>query len=130
MQKMAKKDWTKLSILIVLIVSFEIAHASSGQFFAGRITQAPDQEVQSLADSDYTCEPENTTIDIQSFKGPTAYYIPQGTESKTKNQQKDGQLVIGRYSGTTTITCTEDTEPYDVQTFQFNTIDMWANSKQ
>lgn len=130
MKKGDKKEWAKIAIIVVVVLSFGIVHASSGQLFAGKITEAPDQEVQSLADSDYTCEPDNTTIDIDSYNGsPTAFYIPPGTESKTGNEAEEGQLVIGRYSGTTTIDCIEDYYPFDEQDFDFNTITIWANSK-
>ncbi|MCX6754975.1 MAG: hypothetical protein NT068_00340 [Candidatus Nomurabacteria bacterium] len=125
-----KKDWKKIGVILIVLLSFKIAYASGGQVFGGKITEAPDTQVKTLDEGDYNCEPQNTTIDINPFKGPQKFYIPQGTESKSHNKEKVGQWVIGLYSGTTTITCTMKQYPFSVQTFQFNTIKkIWGNSK-
>ena len=121
-----KKDWKKIGVILIVLLSFKIAYAASGQPFGGKITEAPDNQVKTKDDSTYTCKPENKTIVIKSFKGPTKYYIGE-KKSKTNKKESLGQWVLGRYNGTTTISCTNDVEPWDTITYQFNTIQVWGS---
>ena len=122
-----------MSFFALLILSINIAHAaSSGRFFGGRIVETKALKIEILEDSEYECEVPGSTIEIETIgspKGtPTSYFISAGTKSKTNTKTRNGQLIIGKYSGKTTITCIRP-EPEDIQTVVLDTITMYGTSK-
>jgi hypothetical protein len=129
-----KKVFIKIAIFVFIIfVSFKIVYAYSGSFgeiFGGKITNTKATEIEELENAGYQCETNGSTITINPIKGGETYFIPDGVNSVTRNTIATGQWILGKYSGTTTITCTKEcgeTECTDTATL--NNITMFGNSK-
>jgi hypothetical protein len=124
-----------LVIALVLIISIKIVYAagSTGKVFGGRILKTEATEITTLEASGYSCQMSGGSsieIKVMGVKyAPTAYYIPSGTKSKTNTVPTAKQLTIGRYSGTTTITCIHDDPEIPPETVSLDTITMFGTSK-
>jgi hypothetical protein len=127
-----KKGFIYIMLLyLILFVSFDITYASSGQVFGGRITKTTETQIESYQNSTYECDMQGgKAIEIKPIKGPTKYFIPSGTKSKTGTTPTSGQLIIGKYSGKTTIQCNNTVEPWDTQTVSLDTITLFGTSKK
>ncbi|MFA6325435.1 MAG: hypothetical protein WCX46_04385, partial [Candidatus Paceibacterota bacterium] len=79
-------------------------------FFGGRIINGTKaMEIDILEMSGFQCMVFGTSIEIRPIGSPaitpTSYLIPWGTISDTKTTPATGQLIMGIYSGKTTVTC-------------------------
>lgn len=101
-------------LLTIFPVFFVIASStsvrSSFNLFGGKITSTLKAlEIQELEESGFVCNVPGTTIEIlpigSSAGTPTSYFIPSYVKSSTRTTPKAGQLIMGKYSGTTSITC-------------------------
>ena len=109
---------TRKSIIFILLIAFLVfisakivfAYSFFGGVFGGRITNMPALEIASLEGSGYVCSMSGTSISIIPIGSPpgtpTSYFIPSYITPRTRTTPAIGQLILGRYSGKTVITCT------------------------
>ena len=105
------KDKKFLKGTLIVIVAFfvlcNVAFASFGSVFGGRIIENKATEIRTLEESGYNCTVPGETIQIRSIKGPVAYLIRYGTRAKTNTTPSINQTIIGKYSNQESITCTK-----------------------
>jgi hypothetical protein len=125
-----------LVITLVLIISIKIVHAagSIGKVFGGRILKTEATEITTTEAENYSCQMEGgTSIEVERIgtkeKTPTAFFIPANTKSKTGTVPMAKQLIIGRYSGTTSITCLSNEKYRGAKTVSLTNISMFGTSK-
>lgn len=101
--------YTKIGIItIALFFVFHTTFAASlsSSMFGGKIIATKAKMISSLELAGYKCDDvKGESIEILSFRGPTSYFIPTNVKSKTNTTPSAGQYILGKYSGTTTITC-------------------------
>jgi len=107
-----------LLTVFLVFASFRIVFASSfslGGYFGGRILHTKAQEIINWEAMGYVCSVPGTTIavlPVGSVNGiPTSYFIPSYITSKTRTTPMAGQYILGKYSGTITISCTYPSSP-------------------
>lgn len=77
-------------------------------FFGGFIVSKKVKEINSLESGGYTCEYSENTIEIKNSMGsnaPTKYLIENYIIRKNIHPIKQGQAIMGFYSGTYDIEC-------------------------
>ncbi len=102
-----------LLIIFSVLVGIKIVYAAglAEKLFGGKIIHTKATEIQSLEASGWTCVVPGTSIAIKPIKGPVDYFIPLSTTSETKKKPATRKLIMGKYSGKTTITCTRICPP-------------------
>ena len=126
-----------LVIVLVLIVSINVVYAanSAGKVFGGRILKTEATKITTTEAENYNCQMQGgTSIEVQRMgtkdKTPTEFFIPASTKSKTGTVPTAKQLIIGRHSGVTTITCIYKGTPPNTKTVTLNTITTFGTPKQ
>jgi len=101
--------------------------------FGGRIIYTKALRIQTLEATNYSCAVSGTSIEIKPIGSPpgtpTSYLIPSGTISKTKTTPMASQLILGKYSGKTPITCTYKGYPPNIQIVNLDNITLFGTSK-
>jgi len=100
-------------LLIVFLVFFSTgivsAYSSFGNVFGGRIINTKAVEIAGLEAVGYICPMFGTSISIipmgSPISTPSSYFIPSYVVSKTRTTPTIGQLILGKYSGRTMISC-------------------------
>ena len=117
--------------IIAFVLSFGIVRAA-GQSFAGIISDTKATEIRLLEEDGFVCTVPGTTIQVlqKGKRGyqPTSFFIPSGTNSKTKYKLLNNQKIIGKYLGKTEITCVYEAVPPIEVTVTLDTITMYGNS--
>lgn len=105
------------SIFFILLIAFfafigtEIVYASfyTNGFFGGKIISTKAKEIILLESTGYACTVLGTSISVSPIGSPagtpTEYLIPFYVTPKTRTTPKANQLILGKYSGQTIITC-------------------------
>lgn len=126
-----------LLVISLMFVSTNIVSAYSflGNFFGGRIIDTKAWEIRELEDFGYICDESilGSSIEISPigspFDTPTSYFIPNFITSKTTGDTPGiSQLIIGRYAGETSISCTHP-ESGDTQIVILDTINLFGTSR-
>lgn len=127
------KMFTKTAIIaLVFLIGFHIVSAAYGQVFGSKnILRTISIEVKIYEDAGYNCDDEiiGQTITVLPIRGPAEYIIPHGVVSRTRFSLSEGQKIIGRYGGTTTITCIYPSDPPVVHLIFLPTVTLFGNSK-
>ncbi|MFA5095542.1 MAG: hypothetical protein WC447_02705 [Candidatus Paceibacterota bacterium] len=129
------KKGTIFVLLIVFLVSISakivFAYSFLGGVFGGKIINTKATEVTILEATGYVCPMSGTSISITPIGSPigtpTDYFIPSYITSKTRTTPTMSQLILGRYSGQTMITCTNPAG--DVQIVSLDTINLFGTSR-
>jgi len=127
-----KKGFVFVILLcLVLLLSFNIAYASysnllglvtdlittisssSAKNFGGTITKDKVEKIKTWEEDGYTCTPSGKSITVKSKTGTIDYFIPSGT--KNNNSISKNKQILGKYSGTKKIECTETCKEGDVE---------------
>jgi len=132
---------TKKGILLFLLIVFfvfagiKIVSAFSsplGGLFGGRILTTKALEILTLESTGFICLMAGTSVQILPISprdAPSSYFIPFLVTSKTRTTPMTGQLIIGKYTLPTLITCTLPGEPPVVKIVYLNTITLFGTSK-
>ncbi len=132
---------TRKGIIFILLAVFLLfiyarivfASFSFGSIFAGRIINTKALEIEALEMFGYECAVPGTTIATISIGSPAGtpldYFIPSFVTPRTRTTPRTGQLIIGKYSGKTAITCILPGDPPDVQTVSLDTITFFGTSR-
>ena len=82
----------------------------------------------------YVCVVPGETFTIKPIGSPAgtpmSYFISILTKSKTGNSLSVGQLILGKYAGKTSITCTLKSYPFTVQTVILNRVSLYGTSNK
>ncbi|KKQ88029.1 MAG: hypothetical protein UT09_C0005G0011 [Parcubacteria group bacterium GW2011_GWF2_38_8] len=85
------------------------APSVSAGFFGGRIINTKALEIEALEGVNFECIVVGSTISIIPIGSPAgtpaSYFIPTFITSKTRTTPSVGQLILGKYSTKTPITC-------------------------
>lgn len=107
---------------------------TSSRIFGGKIANTKAERIMELESENYHCSVSGTTIEVTPISSkmsmPYSYIIPYGVENKTGFSLRDGQWIIGKYNGTTTVECIFQGEPPVTQTVTLETITIYGTSKQ
>lgn len=104
----------KKGIILGFLIVFSLLFTTRTVFgflgqFGGRIISTTAIEIQLLEWTGHTCYVPGSTISITPIGSPvgtpTSYLIPFGIYSKTGYSPRSGQLIIGKYSVKTVISC-------------------------
>jgi|GEM_PF-978773 len=136
-----------LSLLIVFLVfvSIKIIFAgavpsnpasSNGESleksFGGRIINTKALEIETLEASGFTCFIAGSSISIAPIGSPPntpiSYFIPSFVTSKTGIEPSISGLILGKYGGQTTISCTLPGDPPITTIVSLNTITLFGTS--
>lgn len=123
-------------IFLLLVTSCEIAYAFStslfvyGGLFAGKVSEVKATEIEEKENDGFTCLDVGMTITIdRPIKGPETYIIPTGTMSKTGKDVSVNSWIMGKYEGTTSVTCEkQEGETTIIEEVDLNTITLFGNS--
>ncbi len=124
-----------LVIALVLIISIKIVYAagSTGKVFGGKILATEAREITTAEAEGYNCEMNGgSSIEIKTIGisyAPSAYYIPANVKPKSKYNPTVKQLIIGKYSGFTSINCIHDDPEIPPQIIFLDTISRFSTSK-
>ena len=140
---------TRKSIIFILLIAFLVfisvkmvfAYSFLGGVFGGRIIYTKALEIEEMEAAGYICPMFGTSISIIPIGSPpgtpTSYFIPSYITSKTRTIPAVGQLILGRYSGQTTITCTltfpSESDPSiatTILTVSLDTINLFGTSRR
>lgn len=130
-------------IFVVLIIFLVFASAriifaysspvSFGNFFGGRIIITKATKIATLESTGYVCFIPGTTISIFPMGSPvgtpTDYLIPSYVTPRTRTTPRTGQLILGKYSGQMTVSCTLPGDPPITTTVSLNTITLFGTSR-
>ncbi len=126
-----------LVVTLVLIISIKVVYAASstGKVFGGRILKTEATKITTAEAENYSCQMQGgTSIEVQRMgtkeKTPTAFFIPASTKSKTGTVPTSKQLIVGRYSGVTSIECLSNEKYRGAKTVTLSTITIFGTSKQ
>lgn len=131
---------TRAGITFILLIVFLVfvsvnavfAVSSFGRFFGGRIKYEISLQIDVLESTGYVCVMPGTSLTIipigSPLLTPIEYFIPSFVISKTGTIPTRDQLILGRYSGKTMITCTRP-KPPDVKTVSLDTINLFGTSR-
>jgi len=102
-----------------------------GSSFAGKIIYTKAKEIQALEWTGYSCPVVGSTIEVSpiKFSMPHSYFIPASLKSKTGNNLKIGQSIMGKYGGKYMISCILKYEPYTMKTVSLPTITLFGTSR-
>ena len=104
---------------------------SSGGVFGGTISNTKAEEIESLENSNYKCTIAGETIEVRPVnKAPYSYMIPSGIKNRTGFSLRDGQWIIGKYRGKTTITCIFQGDPPTEKTVTLDKVTLYGTSKE
>ena len=125
-----------IAFAIVFFVSFGIKNTDAAlnvkPQFGGRIISTKAVEIQELEYMGYECPVFGSSISITPIGSPlgtpTSYFIPFYNISKTGTSIMTGQLIIGKYSWKTPITCIR-LEPPSIKPVFLDTITLFGTSK-
>lgn len=80
--------------------------------FGGKIVNTKAVEIEKAEFNGFTCDLEGgSSLSIVPIKGPTSFFIPFSTTSKTKRNPRQNGLIMGRYNSTKTISCKKACPP-------------------
>ncbi len=131
----------KKGIIFILLIVFLLfagartvsANFSFGRLFGGRITAPKAVEIEALESAGYVCPMYGTSISIMPIGSPAgtpiSYFIPSFVTSKTGTTPASHQLIMGRYSGQTTIICILESYPPLEQEVSLETINLFGTSR-
>jgi len=110
------------------------ASSISSKVFGGKIANTKAEKIDELESSGYSCNYSGTTIEVTpiNVKGltmPYSYLIPTGIKNRTGFSLRDGQWIIGKYSGKTIITCILEGDPPLEETVTLDIISIYGTSK-
>jgi len=138
----------KKSIIFILLIAFLVfvsakmvfAYSFFGGVFGGRIISMPALEIAEMEATGYICTVPGITISIFPIGSPpgtpTSYFIPSYITSKTRTTPAIGQLILGRYSGQTMVTCTltlwlpSHRRSTTITTVSLDTINLFGTSRR
>jgi len=108
--------------------------SSGSKVFGGKVANTKAEKIEELESSNYGCAVSGSTIEVipinRNSKNPVySYAIPAGIKNKTGFPLRDGQWIIGKYSGKTTITCILEGDPPLEETVTLSTITLYGTSK-
>jgi hypothetical protein len=126
-----------LLIIFLMFISTNIVYANVyfGNVLGGRIKSSIAEEIENLQASGYSCPMDGTSISITPIGSPSGtpaeYFIPSYVTPMTRTSiRSSGQLILGKYSGETTIECTRPTpEGEDIKTVILPTITLFGTSR-
>lgn len=103
-----------------------------GGFFGGRIINTKALEIETLEASGFICFVPGSTISIIPIGSPPGtpinYFIPSFVTSKTGYGASTGALILGKYGGIMTISCTLPAEPPITTVVSLNIINLFGAS--
>lgn len=98
---------TRFFIVFLIFISFSTeTYAFFGSNFGGKIIQTKAREIQSYESVGYTCQVNGSTIEINSVKGPTSYFIPYTSRVPSDTTPGFNKKILGVYKGEASISCT------------------------
>ena len=101
--------------------------------FGGRIIHTKAIEIQELEAAGFQCLVPGSTFSItpigSPISTPISYFIPAGIYSKTGYSTRAGQLIIGKYSFKTIISCMQTYYPFMTVPVSLNTVPLFGNSR-
>ena len=133
---------TRKSIIFILLIIFLVfvgarivfAYSFFGGVFGGRIISMPALEIAEMEAAGYICPLFGTSISIVPIGSPpgtpTSYFIPSYITPRTRTTPAIRQLILGRYSGQTMITCTLPSDPPITTTVSLDTINLYGTSRR
>ncbi|KKP72779.1 MAG: hypothetical protein UR70_C0004G0022 [Candidatus Nomurabacteria bacterium GW2011_GWB1_35_20] len=94
----------------------------------------PALEIAEMEAAGYICPLFGTSISIVPIGSPpgtpTSYFIPSYITPRTRTTPAIRQLILGRYSGQTMITCTLPSDPPITTTVSLDTINLFGTSRR
>ncbi|MEK7588536.1 MAG: hypothetical protein AAB438_01825 [Patescibacteria group bacterium] len=132
---------TKISVGLFFLSFFSIillenANAGlTGQIFAGDIVgvEATPKatEISALEKTGFVCATPGTSFQLTprylKKQTETAFMIPAGVTSRNKQELQNNHLIIGEYSGKTTVTCILEAVPPVEKTVVLSTVKWYGN---
>lgn len=108
-----------------------------GKSFGGYVVGLKAPEIKTLENEGYVCAENGTSLSVLplSSKGnltpaePVGYFLPKYLTSKTDTMPEEGNLIMGKYSGKTLISCVLEYPP-DTQTVELDTVYLFGISKK
>lgn len=129
------KVYKTLIIALVVIISIKIVYAAStsGKNFGGIVLATEAREITTAEAEGYNCEMNGGSsieIKVVGIKyAPTAYYIPANVKPKSKSNPRPKKLIIGKYSGFTSINCIHDDPEIPPEIIFLDTITKFSTPK-
>lgn len=103
------KFFTRFFVVVLIFLSFsDISYAFFGSSFGGKIILKKAREIQTLEGVGYTCQVNGSTIEIDSVKGPTSYFIPYTSKVPSGSTPSYSKKILGVHKGEAEISCTND----------------------
>lgn len=122
------KFCARFFVVVLIFISFTTtSEAFFGRSIFGgkKITKLKASKVENLEKDGYDCDADEkgSTIEIDSIKGPTSYFIPNGVRPSSRNTTSINQKIIGITNEEETITCKkQDGDDTSVETFTLTKI--------
>ena len=119
-------------VLVGFFMLFNTTQAiSTYKSFGGKITDSKASGIKRLENSNYKCAVPGTSIEINPVNktDSKSYLIPTNVRSKTNNQVRVNQQLLGLYTMIpTVITCIYQGYPPTTQTVNLKSFKLFGNS--
>jgi hypothetical protein len=105
--------------------------STTGGVFGGKIANTKAERIVELEGSGYYCNYSGTTIEVTPIRTtmPYSYAIPAGIKNKTGFSLRDGQWILGKYKGKTTVTCPNENPEIPPEYVILDEISIYGTSK-
>lgn len=120
-------------VVLILLLSVEVAYAAVGKSFGGKITKLKAPEIAEAEELGFKCDTTGSTIQVYYKKSYKSYFIPNTVKSRTRHQLKSGQSILGAYNGQTIVFCNKEPknedETRETKSFRFDKITIFGTSR-